>query len=336
MRYTMDPRKLSTWITVAKILFLVAIIAWIARTFPKDDWDALVQQDKNWWLLAQAFLIILAAHLVSFWRWQILVRALEVPFSILEAIRLGFLGTMLTLVSVGSVGGDVFKAIAAARKAESKRTEVVASVLVDRAVGLLGLLLVAGISLCFGSHLSSQMLWIRAGALSFSLTGVLVLMAVVFAGHKLPIRWINRLPLVGHTLHRVAHACTIFQGRPRLVIELILTSMVVHSFFTIGCYFISRGLYVETPSLGIHFMTIPPAMAAATLPLTPGGVGVQEVAISRLFSEFPAIPAGFSGLIVAGMFRVMLIGVALIGGFYYLTSREETRKEESRKEETRE
>lgn len=319
----MDLRKLSTWITIAKLAILVAIVAWIVCTFPRKDWETLARQEKNWWMLGQAFVIILVAHLVSFCRWQILVRALDVPFSILEAIRLGFLGTLLTFVSVGAVGGDVFKAIAAARRAQSKRTEVVASVLVDRAIGLLGLLLVAGISLLLGTQLSENLRWIRMGAITLGSIGLIALSVIVVAGNKLPIRWLNRIPIAGHTLHRAAHACMIFYGKPRLVMELVAISMMVHSLFTLGCYFVSSALYAQTPTLGEHFMTIPPAMAAATLPLTPGGLGVQELAINSLFSELASLPSGFSGLIVAGMFRVMLIGIALIGGIFYMTSGDE-------------
>ena len=119
-----------------KIAILVGHRGLADLYFPKEKLGRMVAQDKNWFLLGQAFAIVLIAHLFSFWRWQILVQAIGVPFTLLEAIRLGFLGTLLNLVSVGSVGGDVFKAIEAARKAEKKRAEVVASVLVDRAARL--------------------------------------------------------------------------------------------------------------------------------------------------------------------------------------------------------
>lgn len=316
----MQPNHLkSRVLATIKLVILAAIVIWLVATFPKKDWDSLVRQEKNWWLLAQAFVVILIAHLISFWRWQILVQALGVPFRLMEAIRLGFLGTLLNLVSIGAVGGDLFKAIEAARNAEKKRAEVVASVLVDRAVGLLGLVLVAGISLSFASSLSESMHWIWIGALGLSLVGLLGLASVVLFGKYVPIKWLVRVPIVGHTLHRVAHACLVFQGRPRLVLELVLSAMAVHCCFTIGCTLISNSLYAETPTLAQHFMTIPPAMAAATLPLTPGGVGVQEMAIQRLFQEWPDLPKAYSGLIMASVFRALLVCVALLGAVYYFT-----------------
>lgn len=309
----------SRALAFAKIAILMGIVFWLICTFPKKNWDALVEQDKNWFLLGQAFAIVLVAHLFSFWRWQILVQAIGVSFTLLEAIRLGFLGTLLNLVSVGSVGGDVFKAIEAARKAEKKRAEVVASVLVDRALGLLALLMVACIGLSIAPSLSPTLRWIWIGATAFTCVGLTVLAMIVVFGHRIPLVWVNRIPFVGHTLHRVAHACMVFQGRPMLVVELLGASLMVHVCFTIACALISNSLYAVPPSIAEHFMAIPPAMAAATLPLTPGGVGVQEMAIDNLFRELPNLPSDFSGLIVAGVLRGLLICVSLIGAAYYFT-----------------
>lgn len=300
-----------------KLSILAGIVVWLIRTFPEKNWKALVEQDKNWFLLGQAFVVILIAHLFSFWRWQILVQSLGVPFTLIEAIRLGFLGTLLNLVSVGSVGGDVFKAIEAARRVEKKRAEVVASVLVDRALGLLGLVIVAGIGLSIAPSLSPTMKWIWLGAVVLSAIGLAVFALIVLVGHRVPILWMNRIPIAGHTLHRVTHACMVFQGRPGLVIELLGASLMVHCSFTIACALISSSLYAITPTVAEHFMAIPPAMAAATLPLTPGGVGVQEMAIDSLFKELPNLPTEFSGLIVASVLRGLLVCVALIGAVLY-------------------
>lgn len=316
---------MPSWVTIAKLVCLVAILAWIITTFPKKDWDTLVAQEKDWWRIGIAFLAALSAHLVTYWRWWTLVVALGVPLRLIDAVRLGFLGTMLNMVSVGAVGGDLFKAIAAARLTHKRRTEVVTSVLVDRAIGLLGLVIVASVSLVLAGSLSVNMKWIQIGASVLSLVGVVGLALIVLVGHHLPLRWLHRIPWVGHVLYRIATACMVFQGRPMLVVKMLASTICVHSLMTITCWLISSALYVQPPTLGQHFQAIPPAMAAATLPLTPGGVGVQEVAIDRLFHEVEGIPVGFSGLIVAAMLRVILIAIAAIGAVVYFTGSDRKR-----------
>lgn len=313
-------------VIAVKFAVLGLILVWIIRSFEEKDWHALVQQPKNWRILFVSLIVVLVAHIVSFLRWSIFIRALQVPISVTESLRLGFLGNLFNFVSPGAVGGDLFKAIAAAKQVPGKRAEVVASVLVDRALGLLGLVLVAAICLqVFGANLSPTLDWIRRAAWMFSLIGLGCLGLVVFVGHHLPTHWLHRIPFVGEIVFRMASAGMLFEGRPRLVLELLGMSCIVHSLLTLGMYCVSVGLYAETPSLMEHFITVPPAFAAAALPLTPGGVGVQEMAIATLFEELPRLPKEFSALIVAVVYRLNLVIIAAIGGIYYILGAREIR-----------
>ena len=115
----------------------------------------------------------------------------------------------------------------------------------------------------------------------------------------------------------MAKAGMVFEGRPMLVLLLIGMSLLVHSLLTVGVYFTSIAIYAQAPSLAEHFMTVPPAFAVAALPLSPGGIGVQEMAMEKLFEELPNLPVGFKGLIVAAMYRIELVFITLIGGIYY-------------------
>jgi uncharacterized membrane protein YbhN (UPF0104 family) len=316
-------RRRFRWIvSIIKLGLLGAILAWIVFSFPKSDWDRLVAQDKHWGLLVCAFVGVLVAHLITYWRWQALVAALDVPLKLRDSVRLGFLGTMLNMVSVGSIGGDLFKAIAAARLTHTRRTEVVTSVLVDRAIGLLGLVIVAATSLHLANDLSANLTWIRRGATLLSLIGLASLAAIVLAGHRLPLQWLKRLPWLGHSLFRVATACLVFQGKPKLVSQLLASTSCVHLLLTSSTWLISSALYERPPTIAQHFQAVPPAFAAAALPLTPGGLGVQEVAVDQLFREVKDIPDEFSGLIVATTYRVILIVIAIVGAIVYFTGSE--------------
>jgi glycosyltransferase 2 family protein len=310
-------KTIARVISVVKIVILAALIYWLWTRFPKDQWDVLVRQKKDWWRLLLAFVIVLSAVILSFWRWRLLVHAVGVPMKFFEAIRLGFLGYLLNQVSIGSIGGDLFKAIEAARQSEGKRTEVVASVLVDRAIGLLGLLLVAGAALATAPNLSPVMQGIRWGALAVGTIGITGLVGIVIAGSKLPTSLLKRIPFIGTQATRFVNACMVFQGRPRLLAEMVGSSMLVHVFLTLGCVLISHSLYETTPTVRQHFMSIPPAVAAATVPITPGGIGVQEAAIEALFKEIPDIPAEFSPFIMAIFFRGLLFSSTIIGAIYY-------------------
>ena len=64
-----------------------------------------IQGQPQWGLLALASLLCLLMVVTTIVRWYMLVRALELPFRLRDAFRLGFLGYMLNFFSLGSVGG---------------------------------------------------------------------------------------------------------------------------------------------------------------------------------------------------------------------------------------
>jgi hypothetical protein len=107
-----------------------------------------------------------------------------------------------------------------------------------------------------------------------------------------------------------------------LVLQLLASTFCVHLLLTSSTWLISSALYERPPSISQHFQAVPPAFAAAALPLTPGGLGVQEVAVDQLFREVKDIPDEFSGLIVATTYRVILIALAIVGAIVYFTGSE--------------
>jgi uncharacterized membrane protein YbhN (UPF0104 family) len=89
-----------------------------------------------------AILVTLAVITVSiqFVRWYLLVRALDLPFTLSEAFRLGLVGCFWNAFAPGSVGGDLVKAYYIAHGQPGRRASAVATVIADRLVGLFGLL----------------------------------------------------------------------------------------------------------------------------------------------------------------------------------------------------
>jgi glycosyltransferase 2 family protein len=84
-------------------------------------------------------------------------------------------------------------------------------------------------------------------------------------------------------------------------------------------YLISCGAYTEHPSLADHLKVVPPALAAGALPLAPGGLGYQEAALAKLFETLPNMPVGYSGMLVATIYRLVTIVIAGFGLPFYWT-----------------
>ena len=65
----------------------------------------------------------LAAVVLTFVRWYLLVTPLGLPFHLRDAIRLGFVGYLFQFASLGAVGGDLFKAAFLAHEQPRRRPE---------------------------------------------------------------------------------------------------------------------------------------------------------------------------------------------------------------------
>ena len=131
---------------MARYLVPLLILGWLFQKLWRDDQQSIValyENANNWPQLLLALSVYLAAIIGTFLRWYLLVIALRLPFRKADAIRLGFIGYLLQFVSLGSVGGDVFKAVFVAKEQPNRKPEAVATILVDRVIGLFSLTILA-------------------------------------------------------------------------------------------------------------------------------------------------------------------------------------------------
>jgi uncharacterized protein (TIRG00374 family) len=289
-----------------------------------------------------------ASVLLTFVRWFILVRAQGLPFTLPNAIRLGLIGTYLNTFLPGSVGGDIIKATYIARE-QNRRTVAVATVLIDRGIGLTGLfwlVAVVGSSFWAGGYLE-QMVSDPAAAqtLEFIVSVALGLMAASLAFWILlgflPQRradkfaWrLGRIPKIGHSLAEFWRAVWMYRCRGKSVAIAILLAMIGHVGFvlTFYCAALTLNRPDEVPSLQTHFLLVPVGMSIQAGFPAPGGVGGGEVAFGELYKR---VNYPFDRAVLASLTkRVMDWILAFTGYLVYLRMRPALRAsaEQARKE----
>ena len=329
----MKPPWKAVFLTIAKFAVPAAIIGYLLWRIEPADWQQLAERPRNDALLAGALLVATAAVSLSFVRWCLLVRCQGIELSMIEAFRLGAIGFLLSFVSAGSVGGDLFKAIFLARRRPGKRVEAVASVLVDRGAGLYGLLLLVSVALlatrpgsrsAFGTEVFEQIRW-ATGILM--LLGTALLAVLVFGG-----RWVDRLVqwgstwrYVGDLVEHVGKPLRMFHSHPIAFTASIAMSVGVQSMFAVSLYLIARSLYSDPPTLAEHFVIVPIGMLTSALPITPAGLGVLEATVEWLYRVVPAEATVARGTIVALVFELVRVIIAALGTLFYWTAGEEVR-----------
>jgi uncharacterized protein (TIRG00374 family) len=317
-------------IAALKFAVPVAIIVWLLASLEENQLRELQERDKDWGHLTFGFAAVMLCVCITFTRWYFLVRALNLPFRLRDAYRLGFLGFLFNFVSLGSVGGDLFKAFFIAREQPGRRTEAVATVVVDRIVGIYGLLLVTCLAILL-SDLSDSSPIVRAICnttfvfTGLGLAGLVVVLLPGFTSGSI-VEFLAGLPKVGDTLKRLIGSLRMYRGQPLTMASLFGMSMIVHGLLAVGIYQIARGLFATPPTMAEHFLIVPLSNVAGSLPFTPAGLGSFEFAMAELYRLVPAEESRqVAGILVALTYRLITIAVAAIGVAYYWTCRSEVR-----------
>ncbi len=309
----------------------VLIIAWLLTRVPPEQLDQRLSRDNHWGLLAAGFALALAAVLLTFLRWYLLVAALRLPFRVADALRLGFLGFLLNFVSAGAVGGDLFKAFFIAREQPGRRAEAVATVVVDRVIGLYALLIVttAAILLVSVPNPTAEVQTIcNLTYLATGIGGAGILMLIVpgFTSGSLS-EMLAGIPRLGPLFERLIAAVRMYRRQPATLCIAMLMSISTHVGFAIALWVIAGALFPNVPSLGQHFIIVPLSLVAGALPFTPAGFGAFEFAMDELYRIVPGNHGSqASGVLVALAFRLNTILIAAVGIVYYWTSRREVQR----------
>jgi uncharacterized protein (TIRG00374 family) len=309
-------------LTLGKFGISAALLGYVVVKAQQDaSFAQLRDQPKHWGLLLLACLLLLTSAMISFYRWYLLVRALDLPFRIRDALRLGFLGYLLNFVSLGSVGGDLFKAVFMAREQHGHRTEAVATVIIDRLLGLYCLLLVGTLGVLF-VDLPASVKPIGDGTLTCTAIGtvcILLLMVPAVTGSAIE-RRAESAPIVGGLLRRLVCAIRMYRNKYTVLVLSLLLGMLIHGVTVLSLFCVACGLPGEHPTLAQHFVIVPLGMLTGILPLPLGALGAVENVMDYLYFQ---IAESNMGVIVTFGYRANTILVAMIGAGYYLGSRRE-------------
>src|SRR5271165_6162858 len=128
-------------VLVALAFALLGLVLWQNR----DKIRAVFAHPLDLRLLVLGVLIFQCSLLITYVRWYLLVRVIEPRFTLRSTMLLGFIGYVFNLVIPGAVGGDFIKAAYLVRM-QIKKTQAIASMVIDRILGLLGLFVLASIA----------------------------------------------------------------------------------------------------------------------------------------------------------------------------------------------
>lgn len=256
-------------------------------------------RSNRWEYFVAAFACLSTCTSLTFVRWYWLVRAQGLPFTLRDAFRIGWVSYFFNTVLPGSVGGDVLKAAFIARE-QQRRTVAVSTVLIDRGIGLWGIValaaLVGGTMYAIDDPIVTQQAdmvrMVRAAVLFMALTFALW----AFLG-LLPERRAQRfkqrllwLPKVGGALAEFWLAVWLYRKQRHAILGGLGMSIFGHIFTVLAFYFSAlafqpRSEPPQIPGIWAHFVIVPAGMAFQGFFPSPGGIGGGEFIFGLLYAR---------------------------------------------------
>ena len=315
---------------LARVGVAVAAIGWVLHG---QNWHELgeVFQRLNLGYFILSLLTYAVAQLVIAFRWWLLLRAQSIHIAVLATFRLHFLGLFYNNIMPSSVGGDLLKAWYVTKHTD-KRVEGALSVLVDRLVGLFGMVLMAigayliflrgqsieggedpkgGLGLSLGAY-RSALLW------SVAVIGAAVVALLLYPRTRVAIWRIGgRIAVRGAALlRRVWTAAVVYCSRPVTMLLALLLTLIGQSVVVTAFWLLGRNLGIDAEAKH-YFVIFPISWVVAAIPVSIAGLGVLEAGLVTLFTSLTAAK-GESALALALCQRFVWVLTSLPGGGVHL------------------
>jgi glycosyltransferase 2 family protein len=304
---------------IARLGVSAALLYFVLRSIDLSAFRQRVMSMNLAWL-ALALMVYAAQQMIGVWRWDRLLRAQHVEVEKKKLAESIWVSMFFNNFLPSNIGGDVVRITDTAREAGSK-TLATTVVLVDRALGLTALLVVAAVGAFVASLTGidmpgSRWLWLACAALIAS--AIFVIAMPHFVGHVLaPVRALNK-PWLTERAQRLEEAVLRFGKAPAVLAGAFGAAIVVQ--VTVVAFYLltAKGLSVPLPLL-LGAVLIPVSLAVQMAPISINGFGVREAVFAFFFRRFglPADAAVALSLVSTGM----VMGLSLIGGLLFVKRR---------------
>jgi uncharacterized protein (TIRG00374 family) len=259
------------WKLAAKGAISALLIWYVMRNLDVGD---IVRQlgHASYITLISSVVSLVVLQLAAAWRWAIILRALGYFLGLGKMMALVLVGQFFSQVLPSSVGGDAVRIWEIHRVGVPTKVAV-SSVLLDRGIGLIGLVLLVAIMQPVSSTLTGDPTLHNGINLLIGLSCLGVIGGLILEKVLQP--WTRFRPL--RAIAGLAHDFRIVVFKPRAIAATMILSIIYQAGAVAVVYILAKGLGIPISFLACLAL-IPLTNFVTLMPISIAGWGVREAA----------------------------------------------------------
>jgi glycosyltransferase 2 family protein len=307
--------------TLSAILRFVLSIVLLALLFSQINFNDFIEHIRT--MNASYYLIGLACYFgfIALWsvRWLFIIRAAGETAKFLRVFTTTLVGNFFAMFLPEAIGSDLAR-MYGLKDDVGTSANIVSTVLLDRVIGLISLVLMAMVALVIGSEFVSDqsVVLLIVGLLVFFVVGWFLFFNRRFMEWNF--RWLFRLPVVNRmedSIRALYESLYSLNRQPRLLLLTLLMSLLVQGVEVISVIFIAQAIGVQT-SLSYFFIFLPIVWLVTTIPISISGLGVREGAFAFFFSQVGV--ASSDAVAMSLLYYSFRVITGIFGGLIFLRS----------------
>ena len=296
---------------------LTAFILW--KSHPREVLAALA--DADWRLIAAAVLLVIVDRALMAYRWVVLLCIIDPDERprMREVMRIFFVSTFVGTFLPASVGGDAVRAFSMTQLNVRGR-DAIASVFLDRMLGVASVLLMAALGLVLAQDLAANRTIVAALVLASAVCAATLLLIFSPRAAAAASRLLALLPqALRQTGEGILDSVRRYATYRSQLVNVLAGSLAVQVLRIVQAYFLGAGLGIALP-LAMYFAFVPLILLVMLLPVTFNGIGTSQAAFVWFFGRAGvAAPVAFA---LSVLFVALGVVGNLPGGFLYASGRQ--------------
>jgi glycosyltransferase 2 family protein len=296
------PKTKVSWIRAGGTVISVLLFIWLITRF---GWQELLQSllQINLSAILISIVFALLSRLAISLRWYFLCRSNGIKISIKNAIELTFAGLYASNFLPSTIGGDVVRYLGGIQL-DSQKVKCAGSLIMDRLVGMLGMVLVLPFGLVYliPMLLEGKLPPISGTNTAYSAVLILptALQKFIQKGKKAGIALLQQIR--DWVIHPVSLLAPLLMTFLHMLMLFLIVQII---FFGMGddiSFLMIAGLYSVA-----YFITL--------IPISINGYGLQEISMTFLFVNIAGVSTSHA-VIMALIIRFLMMAASLPGLVY--------------------